>query len=263
MATAAPNTQLPLFYKELVPLSSNVHGDYKVRQADNAMFASNAHAIPITVDEFVACQRFYPIVFSAGESPVPLVLMGLNEGVNVFLGEDGKLIGDAYVPAYIRRYPFMLARIRPDAEELSLCFDPTSGLVGPFEDGTPLFDNGNPSEVTNRVLKFCEEFELAAQRTNSFMKDLNDAGLLMDGEVSLQPPGSDKPFLYRGFKMVSDEKLRDLRGDELRKMNQNGMLPLITAHLFSLGLVREVFGKQIAQGKMPTGDVPVPATADA
>jgi hypothetical protein len=155
------------------------------------------------------------------------------------------------VPAYIRRYPFMLARLRPDADELSLCFDSQSGLVGDFEEGQPLFQEGQPSEATNAILKFCEEFELSAQRTNAFMKELKDSELLIDGEVSIQPSTSDQPFIYRGFQMVAEDKIRELRGDTLRKMNQNGMLQLIMAHLFSLPTIREIFGKQIQQGKGP------------
>jgi hypothetical protein len=197
-------------------------------------------------------QRFYPIVFSAGENPVPLALMALNEGVNVFVEDGGKPTGDVYIPAYVRRYPFILARLRPDADELSLCFDPTSEIVGDFKEGRPLFEDDKPSETTNNVLKFCEDFELAAQRTNSFMKELKDADLIIDGEVTIQAPDST-PFVYRGFKMVAEEKVRELRGDELRRMNQNGMLPLITAHLFSLPLIREVFSRQVTQGKMPEG----------
>src|SRR3546814_4500531 len=108
-------------YHQLEPLSSNQHEGFKTRAADTAPFLAKAHAIPITVDEFVACQRFYPIVFSVGENPVPLALMGLNEGINVFVDESGKLLVDnAYVPAYVRRYPFMLARLRQDSDELSL-----------------------------------------------------------------------------------------------------------------------------------------------
>jgi hypothetical protein len=67
----------------------------------------------------------------------------------------------------------------------------------------------------------------------------------------VQPQGSEQPFVYRGFQMVSEEKLRELRGDTLRKMNQNGMLHLMMAHLFSLSLVPELFGRQIRQGKGP------------
>jgi hypothetical protein len=51
--------------------------------------------------------------------------------------------------------------------------------------------------------------------------------------------------------MVDEDKLKELRGDELRKMNQNGMLPIIYAHLFSLSQMRDVFGRQMQQGKAP------------
>lgn len=72
----------------------------------------------------------------------------------------------------------------------------------------------------------------------------------MDGEVTIQPEGADKPFVYRGFQMIDENKLRDLRGDQLRKMMQSGMLPVIHAHLFSLSLVRDIFAMQVGQGKM-------------
>jgi hypothetical protein len=251
MATQPPSNALPIFYGGLEPLSSSVHSGFRSRSSDRAPFLTSNHAVPITIDEFVAVQRHFPIVFSVGENPVPLALMGLNEGVNVFVDETGKPAGDIYMPAYVRRYPFMLARLQPDAQELSLCFDPTSGLIGDFEDGEPLFDDGKPSETTNNVLKFCEEFELSAQRTVAFMTELRDGGLLMDGEVSIQPAGVQQPFVYRGFQMINEEKLRGLEGDELKRMNQNGMLPLILAHLFSVSLVRDIFAKQMQQGKGP------------
>jgi hypothetical protein len=259
MATQPPANTLPLFYGGLEPLSSNQHANFKSRSAQKAPFLAQTHAVPLTIDEFVASQRFFPIVFSSGENPVPLALMGLNEGVNVFVEEDGALRGEIYVPAYIRRYPFMLARLRPDAEELSLCFDPTSELVGAFDEGNVLFEDGKPSETTNSILKFCEEFEMAAQRTASFVGELKAMDLLMEGEVSIQPVGSEQPFVYRGFQMVNEEKLRELRGDELRKMNQNGMLPLVMAHLFSMALMRDLFGRQVQQGKGPQIQTPAAA----
>lgn len=255
MASAPANT-LPIFYNDLLPLSTNDHVDYKVRQVESAPFLVTQHAVPLTVDEFVPAQRFAPIIFSSGDDSVPLLLMGLNEGVNIFVDDEGQLRGPAYIPAYVRRYPWMLAKLRPDSEELSLCFDPTSPAVGAFEDGQPLFDDGKPSELTQGVLKFCEDFEQAAARTGQFVKDLKDMDLLMDGEVSIQSPLNEQPFVYRGFRMINEEKLRDLRGDQLRKINQNGMLPLIHAHLFSLQLMRDIFEAQVAQGK---GPIPAPA----
>jgi hypothetical protein len=161
------------------------------------------------------------------------------------------------MPAYLRRYPFILARLRPESDELSLCFDPTSGAFSEDE-GEPLFDGDQPTELTKNVLQFCEQFETAGLRTQAFMKELQASGLLMEGEVSIQPDGVEQPFLYRGFRMVDEEKLRDLRGDELRKMNQSGMLPLIYAHLMSLALIRDIFFRQAQQGKGPIGTAGVP-----
>jgi hypothetical protein len=250
-----PPANLPLFYNDLVPLSSSQHTEYRVRNSDTAPFLAKAHAIPITVDEFITAQRFYPIVFSVGENPVPLALMGLNEGVNVFVGDDGRLLGESYIPAYIRRYPFMLAKLQPQAEELSLCFDPTTDLIGEGGEGNALFENGQPNEHLTAILKFCEDFEIAAQRTNAFVREIQEAELLIDGEVTIQPNDSQQPFVYRGFQMVSDEKLRELNGDKLRKLNQNGALPLVLAHMFSLPVVRDIFGRQMQQGKVPTPEL--------
>ena len=115
MATA-PNNDLPLFYKELVPLSSIDHADFHARPLDSAAFLVDQHAVPLTSDEFVSACRHYPIVFSAGDNPVPLALMGLNEGVNTFFDDEGKLIDQVYVPAYIRRYPFILAKLTPETD---------------------------------------------------------------------------------------------------------------------------------------------------
>jgi hypothetical protein len=263
MATAAPNQNLPLFYKSLEPLNVTQHGKMKVRPVEKAPEIGKTHAVPVTVDEFALVQRHYPIVFSIGPDPIPIALMGLNEGVNVFLDDDGKLIdSSAYLPAYIRRYPFLLARLRPESDELSLCFDPGSQAIGEFDEGEALFDGDQPSETTKAILNFCEQFETAGQRTAAFIDELKKSELLMEGEVAIQPQGYEQPFIYRGFRMVDEEKLRELRGDELRKMNQNGVLPLLYAHLFSLSQMREVFGRQVAQGKAPQ-QVPQPASADA
>lgn len=250
MATQPP-PNLPLFYQNLQPLSSSLHAGYKSRPSDRAPYLAAANAIPLTIDEFIIAQRHFPIVFSTGEVPVPLALMGLNDGVNVFIDDEGKPINPVYIPAYVRRYPYLLARLDEKAEELSLCFDPTSGLVGEGEEGNALFEDEKPTEGLNAILKFCEEFEVAAQRTTGFVKELQAMDLLIDGEVSIQPGDADKPFLYRGFRMVDEEKLRQMAGDQLRKINQNGILPLIIAHLFSLPQIRDVFARQLAMGKVP------------
>jgi len=254
---SAPNPGLPLFYNDLTPISSQVHADWRIRTVQGAQFLTNVHAVPLLAEEFVSASRFYPIVFSIGDNPVPLALMGLNEGVNTFVNEQGMFPDDVYVPAYIRRYPFMLARLRPDTDELSLCVDPTSDVIGTFEEGEPLFENGEPSERVKAILTFCEQVEQASMVTGAFFRDIAEQKLLTDGEFTAQPTGAPQPYVYRGFQIVSEDALKNLRGDVARKWIQNGLLSLIYAHLFSLQRLADVFGRQALQGKLPPPNGPL------
>jgi len=240
---ANADTQLPLFYNSLVPLSSQMHTGFGLQRRDDVMFTQSTHAVPVTVDEFAVVQRHYPIVFGLGDNPAPLALMGLNEGRNLFVDTAGQWQPEAYVPAFVRRYPFMLAKLAADASELSLCFDDSAGIV--TADGTEkLFDGDAPSEVTKGILAFCEQFEQAIFRTRGFMDELTKLDLLIDGEVTIQQPDMAEPAVYRGFRMVAEEKLQNIRGDQARKMVQNGMMGLIYAHLFSLSQITGLFEKQ-------------------
>ncbi len=257
MASAPQPTGLPLFYNDLMPLNSRDHAAFKARPTDVAPWLVGQHAIPLTVEEFPHAQRFYPIIFSSGDNPVPLALMGLNEGVNVFVDADGRLKAPAYVPAYVRRYPFMLAKLDGNKDELSLCFDPSSGLIADQAEGEPLFADGEVSDATKAALQFCENFETAGQRSQTFMEELKKHDLLMEGEVAIQQPGRDQPFIYRGFQMINQEKFGELRGDEMRKWAQNGMLALIYAHFFSLELMSNLFDRQTQEGKGPAAAEPL------
>lgn len=258
-AAANQDQRLPLFYNSLAPLNSQMHPDHGLKPRENFAYARGTHAVPLTVDEFALAQRFYPIVFGMGPNPAPLALMGLNEGVNLFIDENGKWRDGAYVPAYIRRYPFMLAKLTPDAKELSLCFDDSSDLIVANE-GDRLFNDAQPSDTTKAVLAFCEQFEQAIARTRAFMAEIEKLDLVIDGEVALQQPGMAQPAVYRGFRMIAEEKLQNIRGDQARKMVQNGMMGLIYAHLFSLGQVRDLFEQQVGQAN---ANAPAPEAANA
>ena len=243
MASQPPANQLPLFYNSLAPLSSQLHPSHGLKPRGDLGFTRGTHAIPVTVDEFPLAQRSYPIVFGVGDNPAPLALVGLQEGENLYLGADDQWDANAYVPAFVRRYPFMLARLTPESQELSLCFDDTAGIVVDNE-GEKLFAGTDPSETTKSILQFCEQFEQAVLRTRSFMEELTKLDLLMDGEVTIQRDGLAQPAVYRGFRMVDEQKLQNLRGDQARKMVQSGLMGLIYAHLFSLSLISPLFERQ-------------------
>lgn len=246
-STPASSTQqsLPLFYGGLVPLSSQLHPTHGLKPRSDLAFSRNTHAIPVTVDEFPIVQRFYPIVFGLGDNPAPLALVGLQEGNNLYLGPDNQWEAGQYIPAFVRRYPFMLARLSPQSDDLSLCFDDTAGQIV-ADEGEPLFNGADPTDTTKSVLAFCEQFEQAVMRTRAFMDELAKLDLLMDGEVTIQREGLAEPAVYRGFRMIAEDRLQNLRGDQARKLVQSGMLGLGYAHLFSLSLISGLFEKQFA-----------------
>ncbi len=242
MTTNNSAAGLPLFYNSVVPLSPSQHANLVLGERKDFKFATKAHAIPLTVDEFVMAQRHFPIIFGPGEVPVPLALVGLREGENLFLDENGQWQQDVYVPGYVRRYPFILARLSPESKDLSLCFDEQSDLFSEGE--TNLFVGTEPSDTTKGVLQFCEQFEMAVQRTRAFAEELKELDLLMEGEAQIKP--QDGPASqFRGFRMINEQKLQELRGDQHRKLVKSGALGLVYAHLFSLSHMQGLFGRQL------------------
>lgn len=234
--------RLPLFYQSLTPLSSNVHGTLTLGERKGFPFVAGAHAVPLTVEEFVMAQRSYPIVFGTGEAGVPLALFGLSEGENQFVATDGTWRDASYIPAYVRRYPFLLAKLTPEADNLSLCYDDKSDLFSEGKAGN-LFDGTEPTEMTKSILQFCEQFEVAIQRTRAFMNELNELDLLMDGEAQITN-GDVQAVQMRGFRMVNEQKLMELRGDQHRRLVKSGALALIYAHLFSLGQIQDLYNRR-------------------
>lgn len=241
---------LPLYYEGLAPLDRSEHANFKFKPMASAKFLIDQHAVPLTIDEFAQAQRNFPIVFSTGERPVPLALMGLNEGVNTFVDSKGMFNEAVYLPAYARRYPFMLAKLNAKDESTALCFDPNAGCIGEFDDGDPLFKaNGDLADVSEKVLQFCEQFESAGQRTHTFVAELKKHNLLMDGEAAIsRTDDPDEPAVYRGFQMVDVEKLRKVAEDILRDWIEDGTLSLVYSHLNSLELMRVIASRQVEQG---------------
>ncbi|RME66582.1 MAG: hypothetical protein D6782_04055, partial [Alphaproteobacteria bacterium] len=142
--------QLPPLYRNLVPLSPSRHGDLSFRPTGDFKFARSLNAVPLMAEEFPLAQRNYPIMFTYGKVVQPLAILGLKDGENMFVNEAGEWQENAYIPAYVRRYPFLLARLRPDDERLSLCIDDTAAGVGRGGDDR-LFDGNEPTELTKNI----------------------------------------------------------------------------------------------------------------
>ncbi len=244
-----------LFYTNPEPLDQSVHGGLGVNPSDKPYaFVAQTNIVPLTVTEFSAAALSYPIIFT-GENRQPVAVMGLSSNENLFVAPDGEFRADAYVPAYVRRYPFVFADDKQN-QRLILCIDRGASIVA--EGGqNPLFVDGQPSDYTNMAMEFCNNFEQERQRTEGFVALVKDLDLLDIREAHFTPRNPDgtpgQPQKLAEYYAVSEDKLRALPAEKLVELRDNGALGQIYAHLVSLvGWDRLIAMAVIRQAQAPT-----------
>ncbi|HEY5072802.1 MAG TPA: SapC family protein [Caulobacteraceae bacterium] len=242
MATTPPPDQgqisgSVLFYGKPEPLSSATHTGLGLRRLDRPFaFAAGAQAAPLTVTEFPIAALSYPIIF-AGERMQPLAVMGVNADRNIFIQADGAFEPGAYIPAYIRRYPFVLAA---DAarEQLVVCIDRGAPMLGDLPDLAFFDAKGEPTEYTKGCIQFCNDFEVEARRTESFVNMLKDLDLFETRTSTFTPLNPDgtpsAPQPVAEYFAVSEQKMKALPDEKIRELLDNGAMGHIYAHLASL-----------------------------
>ena len=142
--TAAP--ALPLFYTKVVGVNPNLHGAVRLNRAAGYGFAAGAASIPVGLGEFGLVARHYPIVFAAGAVPAPVALVGINEVGNLYVDGAGAWRVDAYVPAYVRAYPFIFVE-DPARSTTYVGMDEGAACLGQ-ETGERLFEDGKPTTTS-------------------------------------------------------------------------------------------------------------------
>jgi hypothetical protein len=255
-AASSATPTLPLFYAEPVPLAAARHGAWRLRPG-NADFARHATSIPLVFGDFAPTSRSYPIVFTAGE-PAAVALVGLDR-VNLFV-DEGRWADRTYVPAYVRRYPFLMIEAA-DKSGFALAADAASDLIGPGSDGEPLFDGDQPSPATLRALEFCRLFTQDHERAKAFCRALAHEDLLVDRQANIALPTGRK-LAVAGFQVVDPERFAALPEDKVVAWHRDGTLALIHFHLASLERFQDLMLRQsrcdLAQG--PSGPDTQPTT---
>jgi hypothetical protein len=225
-----------LFYSQPEPLTPELHGKLGVKRMDGPFkFAKAGHAVPLTVGEFPLAAVTGPIIF-VGDEKLPIAVMGLNAGDNMFLKDTGVFEAGVYIPAYIRRYPFVFANDSAN-NQMVLCIDRAAEFI--VEGGDmPFFENGQPSQYTQNCIEFCNNFEIERQRTLSFVQILKDLDLFEQKVANFTPTNPDgsagEPQKIADYWGVSEEKLNALPAEKIIELRDNGALGQIYAHMLSL-----------------------------
>jgi len=234
------------FYEKIAPVHAQRHRDWCIEKRPDYAYASHSNALPLTVGEFAAAALEYSIVFLGNEStPTPVVLLGLNAEENLYL-EDGHRWKARYIPAFVRRYPFVFSR-SDDGNTYTLCVDESFEGCNQEGRGQALFDvTGAGTDYLNAMMQFLTSYQQQITLTNGFCETLKQLDLLEAMTATFQLPNGGKAQV-KGFMAVDRTKLSQLPGDTLAELASSGSLELIYAHLLSMRNFAELLERGTGQ----------------
>ena len=252
-----------LFYQKPVQLNSDVHKNARLGSlVGDFSFSKETNSIPLAAVEFFDTAREYPIAFTGNEGGAlfPIALVGVRQSENLFVSPEGKWEG-RYVPAFVRRYPFVLAE-KQDAEDFNVYLDeayPGFGAAG----GERLFtDSGEHTPLLKQALEFLSTYQGEIKRTRLFVERLQALNLLIPRVLEVVRP-NEQPMVLQGFSVVDEAKLAALPDADLLDLARSGLLAWIHAHLMSLNnvpLLGERLGARLGPAAQGSA-APEPAAA--
>ena len=228
----------PLFYHDPRPVTAESHGDFKIRRAEDFTFANTTNAVPITLPEFVLAARHYPIVF-VGEELVPTIALGLRNDQNVFVDDQGRWERFCYIPAYVRRYPFILLG-KQDDERLQLGLDHEANSSD--AEGRALFDGEKETQVVTDALDLCQQFHGAYGATSEFSQMLKESDLVEERSLEVDLHDGEK-LDVGAFASINEQKLREVSDDTFLEWRKKGWLAAMYFHVASLNNWEMVMGR--------------------
>ena len=226
-----------LLYQTIEPMDAGHHLGLGMADAQDYSFARGTHIIPLTAVEFVQAARHYPIVFNADNAATPVALVGIESRRNVFIEANGNWAEGCYVPAFIRRYPFILLKVSDDAgnPDIQLCLDrAASHLVE--EGGKPLFDTEThaATALLEKIGRFNADYHREQARTRQFVAACMQQDLFVPRSVDFATEEGER-LQIKGFMAIDQQRLQNLPDDVVIDWWRKGYLPLALAHFSSLG----------------------------
>jgi hypothetical protein len=220
-----------LIYETAVPVSANRHSDANIEALGDYAFSRDVNAVPLMAVEFPAAAAEYAIVFTGEDNVMPAAILGMRGKQNLYLDDAGKWQAK-YLPAFIRRYPFVFSA-SADNQTFTLCVDESYGGFNKDGRGQALFADGKATPYVDNVLKFLQEYQAQFQRTQAFCKKLKELDLFEPMQAQVTLAGGGKLSLT-GFMAVDRKKLKALTGEQLAELAKNDGLELLYLHLYSM-----------------------------
>jgi len=230
-----------IFYQRPAALNRERHRHLKLDNSSGDLsFAARTNSILLAVTEMAQAAKDYPVIFAGKEGgPFTLAaLVGLRDSENLFVGADGSWEKGVYLPAFVRRYPFVLAEADSAGADMTVCIDEAyPGLND--ERGEPLFNaDGAETPLLAGAVSFLTLFHNEMQQTRLFAQTLSDAGLLEQKTIEVKRDGQKQ--VLEGIFVVNQQKLAALDDAQALALLRSGALYAVHAHLMSLSHVERL-----------------------
>ena len=213
------------------------HGEQRWQRPSSYAFAANDALVPLSAAELPKAVLSLPLAFieQAGAF-VPVAVLGLQPGSNLFVAPDGRWTGQ-YIPAAFRSYPFRLAST--DDGQQVLCIDEDSALVTSGPDishrpgGKCFFDNdGQPAPAVRDAFNFLNQIEQSRLATAAACAALHRHGLIRPWPITVKTDAGEQQVA--GLHQIDESALGQLPGDALHELAQAGALALAYCQLLSM-----------------------------
>ncbi len=236
---------MPLFYSDVRPVDPRVHAGLALPPRPDFSFAAKANSVPVNGAEFGAAQRNYPIVFARTQGMlVALAVLGLRSDRNLFVEADGSWRRQTYIPAYIRRFPFVF--IEGTENRFALAVEHGFLVEG---EQRALFDGDKkPSSLLQGAMAFCGSYQRSYMETRAYFDALEKADLLVEQRADVDSPAARGQRLrLAGFHIIDEKKLGALPAETVADWHARSWLAWSYAHLFSQANWRTL--AQITEGQ--------------
>lgn len=247
-----------------VPLNTKDHASKRWKRPVSHAFAQQDITAPIVGPEFPQAVAAFPIAFFVRQETVsPVVLLGFEQGQNLFVDQSGHWLG-SYTPMVMRVHPFKLART--DSGQMILCVDQDSELISD-DQGEPFFDaGGGPSPAVKAIMELLNHLQAGQAATTTACAALARHGVLKPWPLTVKAPSG--PIKLDGLFQIDEQALNTIADDAFLELRRAGALPMAYCQLLSMMRVPSLERlaalkmRKTSQAPTPPADMPKLSLAD-
>ena len=220
-------------------LDNVAHADLRLRRDAGPAFGDAAGQVPVFLPELSQIQREYPVLFARDKDGVlvPVAILGLEPDELLFTA-NGQW--DArYVPAMLRKGPFLLGPSDGNDPLLHIALDHPK-VTRESEASDPIFlPHGGHAPALEDALDALRMIHAGMEATRAMASALDEAGLIQPLALNVQVSDS-KAVKFDNFLAILPEAIDALPADTLGRLSEAGFLQpaILIAH--SLGNLNDL-----------------------